>query len=44
MEDEVSSVEEAEEFYNLFAKVTGFNVRKDDVKRDKNQNIVSRKT
>ena len=41
MEDEVSSVEEAEEFYNLFAKVTGFSVRKDDVKRDKNQNIVS---
>ncbi|KAL6320955.1 hypothetical protein AAG906_010764 [Vitis piasezkii] len=32
-----------EEFYNLFAKVTGFSVRKDDVKRDKNQNIVSRK-
>ncbi|RVW28179.1 Protein FAR1-related sequence 5 [Vitis vinifera] len=40
---EFSSVEEAEEFYNLFAKVTGFSVRKDDVKRDKNQNIVSRK-
>ncbi|RVW86593.1 Protein FAR1-related sequence 5 [Vitis vinifera] len=39
---EFSSVEEAEEFYNLFAKVTGFSVRKDDVKRDKNQNIVSR--
>ncbi|KAL6321046.1 hypothetical protein AAG906_012029 [Vitis piasezkii] len=40
---EFSSVEETEEFYNLFAKVTGFSVRKDDVKRDKNQNIVSRK-
>ncbi|KAL6325669.1 hypothetical protein AAG906_023514 [Vitis piasezkii] len=40
---EFSSIEEAEEFYNLFAKVTGFSVRKDDVKRDKNQNIVSRK-
>ncbi|RVX10646.1 Protein FAR1-related sequence 5 [Vitis vinifera] len=38
---EFSSVDEAEEFYNLFAKVTGFSVRKDDVKRDKNQNIVS---
>ncbi|KAL6335592.1 hypothetical protein AAG906_030725 [Vitis piasezkii] len=33
----------SEEFYNLFAKVTGFSVRKDDVKRDKNQNIVSHK-
>ena len=32
-----------EEFYNLFAKVTEFSVRKDDVKRDKNQNIVSSK-
>ncbi|RVX07698.1 Protein FAR1-related sequence 5 [Vitis vinifera] len=40
---EFSSIEEAEEFYNLFTKVTGFSVRKDDVKRDKNQNIVSRK-
>nr|CAN69010.1 hypothetical protein VITISV_015952 [Vitis vinifera] len=40
---EFSSVEEAEEFYNLFAKVTRFSVRKDDVKRDKNQNIVSHK-
>ncbi|RVW73011.1 Protein FAR1-related sequence 5 [Vitis vinifera] len=40
---EFSSVEEAEEFYNLFAKVTGFSVRNDDVKRYKNQNIVSRK-
>ena len=38
-----SLVDEAEEFYNLFTKVTGFSVRKDDVKRDKNQNIVSRK-
>ncbi|XP_059597897.1 protein FAR1-RELATED SEQUENCE 5 [Vitis vinifera] len=28
---EFSSVDEAEEFYNLFAKVTGFSVRKDDV-------------
>ena len=40
---EFSSIEEAEEFYNLFAKVTGFSVRNDDVKRDKNQNLVSRK-
>ena len=40
---EFSLVKEAKEFYNLFAKVTGFSVRKDDVKRDKNQNIVSRK-
>ena len=38
-----SLVNETEEFYNLFAKVVGFSVRKDDVKRDKNQNIVSRK-
>ena len=40
---EFSSIEETKEFYNLFAKVTGFSVRKDDMKRDKNQNIVSRK-
>ena len=29
---EFSSIEEAKEFYNLFAKVTGFSVRKDYVK------------
>ena len=29
---EFSSVEEAEEFYNLFAKVTRFSVKKDDLK------------
>ena len=40
---EFSSIEGAKEFYNLFAKVTGFSVRNDDVKRDKNQNLVSRK-
>ena len=40
---EFSSIEEVEEFYNLFAKVIGFSVRKNDVKQDKNQNIVSRK-
>ena len=40
---EFSSIEDIEEFYNLFAKVTEFSVRKDDVKRDKNQNIVSSK-
>ena len=40
---EFSSIKETKEFYNLFAKVTGFSVRKDDVKREKNQNIVSRK-
>ena len=40
---EFSSIKETKEFYNLFAKVTGFNVRKDYVKRDKNQNIVSHK-
>ena len=40
---EFSSVEETEEFYNLFAKVIGFSVRNDEVKWDQNQNIVSRK-
>ena len=40
---EFSSIEDIEEFYNLFAKVIEFSVRKDDVKRDKNQNIVSSK-
>ena len=29
---EFSSIKETKEFYNLFAKVTGFNVRKDYVK------------
>ena len=29
---EFSSINEAKEFYNLFAKVTGFSVRKDYVK------------
>ena len=43
MEDEVSSVEEAEEFYNLFPNVTRFGVRKDDVEWDKNRNIISHK-
>ena len=41
MEDGVCSIERVKEFYNLFAKVTGFSVRNDDVKRDKNQNLVS---
>ena len=40
---EFSSIDDIEEFYNLFAKVIEFSVRKDDVKRDKNQNIVSSK-
>ena len=40
---EFNSIKEVEEFYNLFAKVIGFSVRKNDVKQDKNQNIVSRK-
>ena len=40
---EFNSIEDTEEFYNLFVKVTGLSVRKDDVKQDKNQNIVSYK-
>ena len=40
---EFSSIEEVEEFYNLFPNVTRFDVRKDDVEWDKNQNIISRK-
>ena len=36
-------IDEAETFYNMFAKVTGFSIRKEDLKRDKNGVIISRK-
>ena len=36
-------INEAETFYNLFAKVIGFNIQKDDLKQDKNGYIISRK-
>ena len=38
-----NSIEEAEEFYNLLPNITRFVVRKNDVERDKNQNIISHK-
>ena len=34
-------IDEAETFYNMLAKVTGFRIRKDDLKRDKNEDIIS---
>ncbi|RVX18438.1 Protein FAR1-related sequence 5 [Vitis vinifera] len=36
-------IDEAETFYNMLAKLTGFSIRKDDLKRDKNGDIISRK-
>ncbi|XP_034707036.1 protein FAR1-RELATED SEQUENCE 5-like [Vitis riparia] len=36
-------IDEAETFYNMLAKLTGFSIRKDDLKRDKNGDIISQK-
>ncbi|RVX07463.1 Protein FAR1-related sequence 5 [Vitis vinifera] len=36
-------IDEAETFYNMLAKVVEFSFRKDDLKRDKNGDIISRK-
>ncbi|XP_034697356.1 protein FAR1-RELATED SEQUENCE 5-like [Vitis riparia] len=36
-------IDEAGTFYNMLAKVAGFSIRKDDLKRDKNGDIISRK-
>ncbi|XP_059597995.1 protein FAR1-RELATED SEQUENCE 5 [Vitis vinifera] len=36
-------IDEAETFYNMLAKLTGFSIRKNDLKRDKNGDIISRK-
>ncbi|KAL6345695.1 hypothetical protein AAG906_017432 [Vitis piasezkii] len=36
-------IDEAETFYNMLAKLTEFSIRKDDLKRDKNGDIISRK-
>ncbi|KAL6347575.1 hypothetical protein AAG906_026101 [Vitis piasezkii] len=36
-------IDEAETFYNMLAKLTGFSIRKDDLKQDKNGDIISRK-
>ncbi|XP_010648117.1 protein FAR1-RELATED SEQUENCE 12-like [Vitis vinifera] len=36
-------IDEAKTFYNMLAKVAGFSIRKDDLKRDKNGDIISRK-
>ena len=36
-------IDEAKTFYNMLAKVAGFSIRKDDLKRDKNEDIISRK-
>ena len=34
-------IDKVEKFYNLYAQVTLFSVRNEDLKQDKNQNIVS---
>ncbi|XP_034695633.1 uncharacterized protein LOC117921781 [Vitis riparia] len=36
-------IDKAETFYNMLAKVAEFSIRKDDLKRDKNGDIISRK-
>ena len=36
-------IDETETFYNKLAKITGFSIQKDDLKRDKNENIISQK-
>ncbi|XP_059597879.1 protein FAR1-RELATED SEQUENCE 5-like [Vitis vinifera] len=36
-------IDEAETFYNMLARVVGFSIRKDDLKRDKNGDIISQK-
>ena len=36
-------IDETETFYNMLAKVTGFSIQKDDLKRDKNEDIISQK-
>ena len=38
---EFNCIDEIETFYNIFAKVIGFSIQKDDLKRDKNGDIVS---
>ena len=36
-------IDQVETFYNMLAKVIGFSIRKDDLRRDKNGDIISRK-
>ncbi|RVW29113.1 Protein FAR1-related sequence 5 [Vitis vinifera] len=40
---EFDCIDEAETFYNMLARVAGFSIRKDDLKQDKNGDIISRK-
>ena len=40
---EFNCIDEAETFYNFFAKVIGFSIWKYDLKRDNNGYIISRK-
>ena len=40
---ELNCIDEAKTFYNIYAKVIGFSVQKDDLKRDKNGGIISPK-
>ena len=40
---EFNYIDKAKTFYNMFTKVTGFSIQKDDLEWDKNADIVSRK-
>jgi hypothetical protein len=40
---EFKSIADGDDFYNAYAKFVGFSVRKDDVKRDKNNIVISRR-
>ena len=36
-----SSLDDGGEFYNMYAKLVGFNIRKDEIKRNKNNIVTS---
>ena len=40
---EFKSMADGDDFYNAYVKFVGFSVRKDDVKRDKNNIVISRR-
>lgn len=38
---EFNCIDEAKAFFNMFSKVNSFSIQKDDLKKDKNENIIS---
>ena len=38
-----SSLDDGGEFYNMYAKLVGFSIRKDEIKRNKNNIVTSRR-